>query len=283
MTKRKGWLLGLCALLFGWLWWENNALMVSEYTLTASRLPEGFDGYRIAQISDLHNAEFGKNNEKLLTLLDRTEPDIVVLTGDLVDSRRTDISAALSFAQEAVKIAPCYYVTGNHESRIAQLPELLKGLTEAGVTVLRNEAVALEENGQIVTLLGVDDPAFRSDYLRGDSAPVLTAALDGLARETMGCTILLSHRPEWLRLYTGYGLDLVFSGHAHGGQFRLPFVGGIAAPNQGLFPQFDAGVYELENTVMVVSRGLGNSIIPIRINNRPEIVVAELRCQEGVQ
>lgn len=267
--------------LAGWLWWGNVSLTVSEYRIESKILPAGFDGFRIAQISDLHNAEFGKDNEKLLSLLRNAKPDMIVLTGDLIDCRNLEIPVALSFAEKAAQIAPCYYVTGNHESRIEQLPELLRGLTDAGITVLRNEAVPLEYNGDTVTLLGVDDPAFRSDYMVGDSGPVLTAALEELVEEEMGYTILLSHRPEWFHLYREFGMNLVFSGHAHGGQFRLPGVGGLVAPNQGFFPVYDSGIFTEGDTTMAVSRGLGASIIPLRINNPPELVIAELRRQEG--
>jgi len=280
--KKRNILIGaaLGTALAGCLFWGNSALMTSEYRIVSSRIPAGFDGFRIAQISDLHNAEFGEGNEKLLSMLAETGPDIIVLTGDLIDSRNLDLSIALSFAEDAVKIAPCYYVTGNHESRIEALPELLSGLADAGITVLRNEKLLLERNGDAITLLGVDDPAFRSDYMVGDSGPVLTAALQELMTEEMGYTVLLSHRPEWFHLYRSFGVNLVFSGHAHGGQFRLPFLGGVFAPNQWFFPEYDAGLFTEDDTSMVVSRGLGASVIPLRINNRPEILVAELHRQE---
>ncbi len=272
--------LTLSILIAGWIWWGNSALEVSTYQVLSHRLPAALDGFRIAQISDLHNAEFDRKNEKLLSVLRQTEPDIIVLTGDLVDSRRTELSVALSFAREAVKIAPCYYVTGNHESRIGQLPVLLEGLRQAGITVLRNESVLVEHKGDSFLLLGVDDPSFRTDYLLGDSGAVLADALNALAKDDTAYTVLLSHRPEYLQLYRQYAIDLVLSGHAHGGQFRIPGIGGIIAPGQGLFPGYDGGIYSVDNTTMVVSRGVGNSIIPFRINNRPEVVVVELNCQE---
>lgn len=270
----------LGAAVAGWLLWGNSALMTSEYAVTSPKLPAGFDGFRIAQVSDLHNAEFGKGNRNLLERLEKAEPHIIVLTGDIIDSRNTDIAVSLSFAAEAVKIAPCYYITGNHEARVDHLgfPEQLRSL---GVTVLRNEAVTLQRNGDTITLLGVDDPTFVVDYMTGDCRPVMTAALEKLTEEERGYTILLSHRPEWFSLYRDFDLDLVFSGHAHGGQFRIPFVGGVIAPNQGFFPDYDAGVFTEGDTTMVVSRGLGPSIILLRINNRPELVVAELHREEN--
>ena len=262
-----------------WLLWGNSALMTSTHSVTSPRLPAGFEGFRIAQVSDLHNAEFGEGNRKLLDALEQAQPDIIVMTGDIVDSRNTKPEISLAFAAEAVNIAPCYFITGNHEARVDHIgfPEQLRSL---GVTVLRQEAVILERNGDTITLMGVDDPTFEVDYMTGDCRPVLTAALEALTAEKQGYTILLSHRPELFELYRDFGLDLVFSGHAHGGQFRLPLVGGIIAPNQGFFPRYDAGIFTEGNTTMVVSRGLGPSIIPLRINNRPELVVAELHREE---
>lgn len=276
---KKRWFLAgaVLAVMACWLLRGNTALTVSKYTVASNRIPEGFSGFRIVQVSDLHNASFGEDNRCLLAELEKTEPDIIVLTGDLVDSRRTAVGVALSFARQAVKIAPCYYVTGNHEARLTGLSELLDGLAEAGVTVLRNDEVTLTREDGSLVLLGVDDPSFTADYLTGDGAAVMAGSLAALMTDAY--TVLLSHRPELFDTYHQLGVDLVFSGHAHGGQFRLPFVGGLIAPNQGLFPAYDAGVFQKGNTSMVVSRGLGASIIPIRIGNPPEIVVTEL-CRE---
>ena len=124
--------------------------------------------------------------------------------------------------------------------------------------------------------MGIGDPSFQEDYLFGDSESVARQAIERQQNESDGYTILLSHRPELFDLYVDTGMDLVFSGHAHGGQFRLPFLGGLVAPNQGFFPRYDAGRFTNENTTMIVSRGVGNSIFPIRFNNRPEIVLVTL-------
>ena len=259
------------------IFWGNTALEVNEYEITSNRIPEAFSGFRIAQVSDLHNAEFGKGNERLITMLSLTCPDIIVITGDLVDSRNTDIEIALEFARQAIKISPVYYITGNHEARISEYEELKMGLEEAGVIVLENEKVTMEREGESLTMIGLDDPSFREDYLFGDAASVAQFALTELHNESDGYTILLAHRPELFDTYVDVGVDLVFSGHAHGGQFRLPFIGGLFAPNQGLFPEYDSGLYTEGITNMLVSRGVGNSLIPLRINNRPEIIVAELQ------
>ena len=260
-----------------WTLWGNTALEVNEYEVVSDRIPQGFEGFRIAQVSDLHNAEFGEGNEKLIQLLSQTDPDIIVLTGDLIDSRHTDIEIALDFARQAIKLAPVYYVSGNHEARVREYEDLKMGLAEAGVVILENQKVEITREGESITLMGIADPSFQEDYLFGDSESVARQAIDELQNESDGYTILLSHRPELFDLYVDTGMDLVFSGHAHGGQFRLPFVGGLVAPNQGFFPKFDEGRFTEENTTMIVSRGVGNSIIPIRFNNRPEIVLVTLR------
>ena len=260
-----------------WTLWGNTALEVNEYEVVSDRIPQGFEGFRIAQVSDLHNAEFGEGNEKLIQLLSQTDPDVIVLTGDLIDSRHTDIEIALDFARQAIKLAPVYYVSGNHEARVHEYEDLKIGLTEAGVVILENQKVQITREGGSITLVGIGDPSFQEDYLFGDSESVARQAIEHQQNESDGYTILLSHRPELFDLYVDTEMDLVFSGHAHGGQFRLPFVGGLVAPNQGFFPKFDEGRFTEENTTMIVSRGVGNSIIPVRFNNRPEIVLVTLR------
>ena len=184
--------------------------------------------------------------------------------------------------KQAVQIAPVYYVTGNHEASLSNYSEFQMNLVALGVGVLENQAVQLEQDGERITLIGLSDPNFT---IRGDmfgEVPAMVATkLENLLDTESGYNILLSHRPELFETYVNCGVDLVFSGHAHGGQFRLPFVGRLIAPNQGLFPQYDAGLYADGNTNMVVSRGIGNSIIPFRFNNRPEIVLVELSSQNS--
>ena len=269
-------LLSLLIILIGWTLWDNAALEVNEFEIVSDRIPQGFDGFRIAQVSDLHNARFGEDNAKLIEMLSQTEPDIIVLTGDLIDSRNTNVEVALDFARQSVEIAPVYYVSGNHESRVTAYMDLKMGLVSAGVIVLENQIVEITRGQEHITLIGIDDPSFRESYLFGDAAGIAEQKLGDLHEASDGYTILLSHRPELFDVYVDTEMDLVFSGHAHGGQFRLPFVGGLVAPNQGFFPEYDAGQFTEEKTTMIVSRGVGNSIIPVRVNNRSEIVVVTL-------
>ena len=259
-----------------WTLWGNIALEVNEYEIVSDRIPEAFAGFRIAQVSDLHNKDFGEGYGQLLTLLSEINPDIIVVTGDLIDSRQTDLDVALEFAWQAGKIARVYYVSGNHEARVPEYEDLKTGLVKAGVVILENQKVQITREGESITLMGIDDPSFQEDYLFGDSESVARQAIENLQNESDGYTILLSHRPELFDLFVETEMDLVFSGHAHGGQFRLPFVGGLVAPNQGFFPKYDAGLFSEGSTNMIVSRGVGNSIIPIRFNNRSEIIVATL-------
>lgn len=266
--------------LTAWTLWGNTALVVSPVIIASPRIPAGFSGFRIAHLSDLHNAELGKGNRRLLGALREARPDITVITGDLVDSRHTNEKVALDFVKRALEIAPVYYVPGNHEARLRQYDALRVSLAAAGVTVLEDRAVTLERGGGAITLAGLADPCFtlKSDPC-GETPAVIRHRLTRLVRREEGYHILLCHRPELFRTYLDSGVDLAFCGHAHGGQARLPFVGGIIAPHQGLFPKYDAGVYAEGGTRMVVSRGIGNSLCPLRFNNRPEIVAAELRRQ----
>ena len=252
--------------------WTNKALEVNTYTISSNRLPKAFDGFTIAHISDFHNTNI---KDKVLDKLDDTNVDIIVITGDIIDSRNTQPEIALEFVEELVKIAPCYYVSGNHEGRIDVYPAFKEDMKDLGVHVLEDECIEIKKENDVISLIGVDDPSFQTDYLFGDDVTVMSTKLDQLKNEQY--TILLSHRPELFDVYVEYDMDVVFSGHAHGGQFRLPFIGGLVAPNQGLFPKYDAGLFVEDKTHMIVSKGIGNSIIPMRFNNRPEVIVVKLQ------
>ncbi|MBR3988376.1 MAG: metallophosphoesterase [Clostridia bacterium] len=267
----------ILAIIIALIAWGNKALMVNEITVNSDKLPEDFIGFKIAHVSDLHNDEFGDGNYKLISLIEKCDPDIIAITGDIFDCHRTDVDVAIEFAQKAAQIAPCYYVPGNHEQRVPEAyDELLKAFDEMGVIVLDNKAVKLNRGEHSINILGVSDPGFETDYLFGDTESVLRSHLNELMTDKESFNLLLSHRPELFDAYADFDVDLVLTGHAHGGQFRLPFVGGLYAPNQWFFPEYDAGLYTEDNTNMIVSRGLGNSLFPFRIGNRPEVVLVTL-------
>lgn len=277
MSKTKGVVMIIIIVIIGlisYTIWANKKIETTNYNIVSQSIPENFNNFKIVQISDLHNTEFGENNIKLINLIKESEPSIIVVTGDALDSRRTDVDTTFEFFQQAIKIAPTYYVMGNHELRIMKDYEDLKNkIIDIGVIVLEDESVILENNGDKVKIIGMND---LGDGYDDYDKKVFEEKLKELNNEDM-YSILLSHRPEIFDLYVESNINLVFTGHVHGGQFRLPIIGGIFAPSQGLFPKYDGGLYRENGTNMVVSRGLGNSIIPIRINNKPEIVVAELK------
>ena len=278
MTKNGKRIIFICVvsiclvLLTIWISWGNTALELNVYEMASDKIPNAFDGFRIAQVSDLHNTEIGKDNEKLLSMLREADPNIIVITGDMVDCRKTNIDISLAFAEQAVQIAPCYYVTGNHEVYVEEYEDFKNSLIDLGVIVLADVKTEIELSGEKITLVGVDDPSFSWT----DNETLIKEKLDNLLSEDDGYTILLSHRPELFEIYVEKGVDLVFTGHAHGGQVVVPFIGGVIAPNQGLFPKYDAGLYTNGDTNMLVSRGIGNSLFPFRVNNRPEIILVEL-------
>lgn len=258
--------------------WENHAVRSNTVEVASEKLPAAFDGFTIVQISDLHNARFGKDQKKLAALLKAAQPDLIAITGDLIDKRRPGMQNVLRFVERAVAIAPVFYVTGNHEAKSKEFPLLKEALGRLGVTLLLDRTVSIECGGAQIALAGLSDARF----VTADKTKFAAVSAEKLSAflPKEGFTLLLAHRPELFAVYRAAGADLTLCGHAHGGQFRLPLVGGLIAPNQGLFPKYTAGLYREEGKCMVVSRGLGNSSIPIRLNNRPEVVKAVLHSRQ---
>lgn len=256
--------------------YSNYSIQVEEAEFASSHLPALFDGYRIVQISDLHGAEFGKDNEMLLNRVAEAEPDVIVITGDLVDQfRGADYGAIKELATTLTAIAPSYFVTGNHEWAVGDVPELKALLRECGVTVLSNEYVVLEEEHHRIILAGIDDP---NGYADQKTPEELAAEL--YAAEGDPFWILLAHRNNrFAQQYSLLGADLTISGHGHGGIIRLPFTDGLLSTDRTLFPTHTDGFYEDNGETVFVSRGLGNSGITRRLFNRPELVVLTLRYE----
>lgn len=260
------------------LYCENNWIGVTHIAIQSERLPENFDGFKIVHLSDLHNKMFGDNQQDLVSKINDADPDIILFTGDLVDSNNYREQPSLQLIDEIVGIAPVYYVMGNHEFWSGRFDSLEDKLKERGVIVLRNETAVIEKDGDSIEIMGIDDPSVQSTKRHSSDEKTTADELQKALSVTRAQSfkILLAHRPELMSIYSKYNIDLVFSGHAHGGQVRLPFIGGLAAPNQGVLPKYTSGQYREGDTTMVVSRGLGNSIIPQRVINRPEIIEVKL-------
>lgn len=236
-------------LILGLLYYGNTALQVSKYTVHTDKL-NGVT-LKIMHLSDFHDFKYNEMN--FSELLNKESPDIIVITGDLIDKRRFDLEHSLGFI-DLLKGYPIYYVTGNHEAGSGQTDLIISELEKRDVTVLRNDVTKIVIEDMIIQIIGLDDPVYQNDK-------VITLENN--------FSLLLSHR---LQLVTRYDADVSFSGHAHGGQIRL-FGQGLVAPDQGFLPDYTSGLFKIGNTMSVMSRGVGNSIFRLRIFNRPEVVV----------
>ena len=248
--------LAVLAVLAGfYVHWGNTALQTAAFSPAFPDLPPGFDGCRVVVLGDLHSTWFGEKNETLLEAVRAQEPEYIFLVGDLLDAfQDVPDGYARETAAGLTAIAPTYYVTGNHEWALRDVPELKKALEAQGVTVLSNQFVTLERGGDTVVLAGVDDPNGYADQM------------------------LLAHRNNHFpEQYSLLGADLVISGHGHGGVIRLPFTDGLLSTDRTFFPTYTAGLYEKNGSTLFVTRGLGNSGPVFRLFNRPEVAVVTLR------
>ena len=256
------------------LYIDNNVFEVTYINFEDSGIPQAFEGTKILHISDLHNKSYGENNEILIERIDELSPDYIFLTGDMVSSKDTDFSNFYSFAYEIGQKYVCFYILGNHEMDLANndrknIYETLKGYN---ITVLDNERVQLEKNGEIINMYGMwYNPRYyiKEDFSIENMKKILGEPSDGF-------NILLTHNPDDFKIYADWGADLIFSGHVHGGMIRLPFVGGLISPNRTLFPEYDAGLYECGNSNMIVSRGMSRGATGVRLFNQPELILVTL-------
>ncbi|MDR2571649.1 MAG: metallophosphoesterase [Oscillospiraceae bacterium] len=257
---------------------SNTRLVTTEYELHYDGLPGAFEGYRIVLLADIHGAEHGEDNASLTAAVKGANPDIIVIAGDLIDRFqpgnpvKKQIEIAETLVYQLVRIAPVYYVTGNHEWDSGEIHSLLAMLEQNDVTVLKNQYRHLTANGESIILAGVDDPGGPADMIKPEQF------IERIhERENADFIIVISHRNYNLQLYSELGVDLILSGHAHGGMVRLPFTDGLVGPQYELFPTYTSGVYVMGDTNMAVSRGLGNHFGWTRFLNNPEVVVVELR------
>lgn len=242
---------------------ENNNIEKTFYRIGKKSADK--TAFRIVQVSDLHGKEFGKNNAVLLDEIERLSPDLIAVTGDIIWGYEPNFESAAVFLRKAGFIAPVVFVTGNHEEGYSgdELDGLLETFSDSGVKVLDNESVFFEKNGKKIKIGGVSEKNLIAGNIDKDESEYFS--------------VLLAHIPHFCEFYEESGYDMVLTGHAHGGQIRMPFSKmPLVAPNQGLFPKYTEGSYTVGKTRVFVSRGLGRSVMPQRIFNKPELCVYDI-------
>jgi len=256
---------------------QNKKLKVRKTTLKFDKLPQAFDNFKIAQVSDIHCDRVGHSDLSFIKKIKDFNPDIIVITGDVLDSYNNDMDIAYNILSQLAIIAPCYFVSGNHELRLPEeYEQLINIMKKLNITYMNNSNLLITKNNESINLVGVEDyNFFKNEDNLNHRANFIETLKELYSPDHFN--ILLSHRPEKFPIYADIKYELIFSGHAHGGQWRIPFVGGIFSPSQGFFPKYTNGNYVLEDSTMIVSQGLGNSSFPIRINNRIELILATLK------
>lgn len=263
----------IAALLVGFWHYENNTIQTEVFAVSSAQLPDAFSGFRIAVITDLHGRSFGENNSALLSAVSAANPDIIALVGDIVDEH-TDLSMLTPLCENLAAIAPCFYVTGNHEWSLNALSDVLETIQAAGITILANDYRTLQLGENTILLAGVHDSCGPYDMI---TPAELTATIR--SNYPNDYLVVLNHRNDALQSWASLGADLVLSGHGHGGVIHIPGLGGLVGTDRSLFPDYTAGLYTNGQTTMAVSRGLGFSGVPFRLFNRPELMVIELEAE----
>ena len=264
--------------------YENKNLEINHYKVVSKKIPKSFNGTSFVMISDLHNNSFGRNNESLLSEINKIKPSFIIIAGDMIVGKPTaDFTVAKNLLSKLALRYPIYYAYGNHEQRVDQKADYynsqwdpyLRKLDKEGVHILDNKSLKLSKNGESITITGltIDLDFFRRKIpkMKVEDLEKLVGKLDKKCYN-----IVIAHNPLYFKKYIDFGADLTLSGHIHGGILRLPFLGGVISPQCELFPKYDAGSFEKDEQVMLVSRGLGTHTIKLRIFNRPELMAITL-------
>ena len=271
--------------------YETDSLEITKYEIENEKIPKEFDNFKIVQISDLHNKSFGKGNKRLLEKIDSQNPDIVVITGDLVEGDNKNFDVALNLIDELLKKYKVYHIIGNHEQKslIKKYKELyetyFEKLSEKPIINLNNEKIKIEKDGKSINIYGLIIPLEYYPYFFKNYKNKNMQLKQDFINNKLGeinideYNILLAHTPFFFEDYEKYGVDLVLAGHVHGGIIRLPKVGGLLSPNREFFPKYDFGKYIKNNTTMLLSKGLGGSKVLIRFACKPEIVSITLKSK----
>lgn len=245
----------------------NNNLIATYYKLKTSKINSKI---RAVILTDLHSCYYGENQNDLFKKIEKEKPDLVFLVGDIIDDRLPEENGFIILRRLAAKY-PSYYVTGNHEIYTEQIERIKEKISRLGIKILSGEEVKTKVNGNQISIKGIDDPVIGKAIYNEQLKNIQASTNDYF-------TILLAHHPERIADYNQIKHDLVISGHAHGGQFRLPYLlPGLYSPHQGIFPKYTSGFYELEKSTLLVSRGLSreSTLIP-RFYNPPELIILDL-------
>lgn len=264
---------------------DNYTVGTKVFRIKDKKIPKSFDGYKILHLSDLHNSNYGTNNDVLIKKINKLNPDLVCYTGDMVDKSSANSSNFFTLAKALSEKYPAYYITGNHEDRLWETDKskLLAEIESLGIYILNNEKITLKRDDGEVNLYGLN---LESKYYRG-TYDKFTKELQ-LSKENIeailgvkeaGYTIMLSHNPLYFEAYSDYGIDLTFSGHVHGGLIRLPIIGGILSPDRIFNPKYDRGLFENRGSKIITSPGLGGT--RLRFFNRPMIYMVILETEHA--
>lgn len=270
--------------------YDNNRISINEIKIQSNKLPKAFNNFKILQLSDLHCKTFGKDNKRLVKRIEDINPDIIIATGDMFSTSLDLDQSFFKLCEKLIKEYPIYYSLGNHETilRVSKasdrqwVEEYLDKIKSLGVYLLDNEMITLLRNNEKINIYGLTLPMtfYRRRFNKGrdERIELKSDFIDSLLGRPKKdeFNILLAHNPLNFEAYVQWGSDLTFSGHVHGGAVRLPFLGGILSPEIAFLPKYKEGTYAKNNSIMVVSRGLGNSSMPVRAFNSPEIVVTTL-------
>ena len=268
--------------------YSNTYITTCKYTVNCEKISQNFDGFKIAQVSDLHSAVFGKDNCRLIKAIEDLEPDIVVLTGDMVNSTDTEFDVFYDFAEQIAKKYPTYFIYGNHELILCDeyRQEIVSTIKTFGVTVLDNQMIQLREGNSSINLYGMwFNLRFYRD-ITDDTNNEYEFTLEQMQKILGNCdkdefNLLLTHNPVYFSAYSEWGADLTLAGHLHGGMIRIPFVGGLFSPEKVNFPKYDGGEFTQDDNKMIVSRGIGNGLEGFRFNNCPELDLITLKSLEN--
>ena len=260
---------------------------VTKYTISNEKIPEEFNGFKILQLSDFHSEGYRDTTEKLIDKVKNINPDIIVMTGDMVSWDMENIEEAKILVKLLAEIYPIYYVDGNHEHlaeilRLSRYNSFLDFMHELGVTTIKNDCIKLHKGNESINLYGINIPLDSATALYVDKLQLEKNYVEKTLpkADSEKFNILLAHTPTFIKQYSQWGADLVLAGHMHGGIARIPFTNiGLLSPGRTIFPKYAAGKFKVKDSIMIVNRGIGTSSFKLRIFNNPEITVLTLKSK----